>query len=87
LDSASRITEQRLEAEIHVHLIMTMEKRQAGLIGHQVHGHAPEIGDDYRIFHNAAGWLAVYLHYLEEMPMDVHGMCIVGAIAKEDAVF
>jgi hypothetical protein len=30
----SRVTEQRLEAEVHVHLIVTVEKRQAGLIGH-----------------------------------------------------
>src|SRR2546427_3956383 len=64
-----------------------MEKRQARLIGHQVHGYAPKLRYDHGVFHNAARRLAIDFHDLEKMPMDVQGMVIVSAVTKEDAIF
>ena len=70
-----------------MHLIVTVEKRQARLIGHKVHGYTPETGHHHGIFCNAASRLSVYFHYLEKMPVDVQRMVVIRAISKEDAIF
>ncbi len=47
----------------------------------------PNIGHDHGVLHDSTRRLSIDFHYLEKMPMDVHGMRVVGPVAKENAIF
>ena len=67
----SGVAKQRLETKIHVLLDMAVEQREARLVGDQIHGGAPKCGNDHSIFLDTGGGLAVDLHKLEQVPVDV----------------
>src|SRR6266436_7707263 len=86
LRELSGVTEECFEAVVHVLLDVAVEEGEAGLIGGEVHNGAPVIGDDYRVFDDAGGLLSVDLGQLPQMPVQVHGVGVVGAVAHYEPV-
>ena len=76
----SAIAEEGLEAVVHVGLDVAVEEGQAGLVGGELDGGAAVQGDDYRIFDDAGGELAVDI---DEFPLVAVEMQIGRASCRE----
>ena len=61
----SRVPEQCLEAVIHMQLVVAVEERQSGLIGHEVHGHPPIIRHYHSVLDNSGCRFPVDLNQFE----------------------
>src|SRR5260370_20799132 len=86
LVSPSCVSKQCLEAEVHVMLNVTVEKRQPWLIGDEVHDRSSVERRHDSVLHDACGRLSVDLGQLEQMPMQMERMRIVGSIAEDEAI-
>lgn len=67
-------------------LDMTVKEREAGLVGGKINGDAPIVGNDHRILQHARCFLAVDLSQLPQMPVQMRGMGVIGAIAHYETV-
>ena len=63
-----------------------MEEGEAGLVGGEVDGDASVVRNDHRILYDSGGLLSVDLGQLPQMPVQVHGVGVVGAIAHHEPV-
>src|SRR5579872_732780 len=70
----SGVAKERHETKVHVLLDMAVKKREARLVGDQIHGGASKRGNDHRILLDAGSGLAVELDKLEQVPVDVQGV-------------
>src|SRR6266700_3655922 len=86
LRESSGVTEECFEAVVHVLLDVAVEEGEAGLIGGEVDYGAPVVGDDYGVLDDASGLFPVDLDQLPQMPVQVHGVGVVGAVAHHESV-
>src|ERR1700733_7713042 len=82
----SSVAKQCHETKVHVLLHMAVKQRQSRLVSDQIHCSASKCGNNHRVLLNAGSGLAVELDELEQVPVHVQGMGIVGAIVKHQPV-
>src|ERR1035438_3457958 len=84
--SAVRVSQERLEAKIHMLLDMAMKQGEARLIRSKIHTGAPVGRHHHCILDDARGCFSVNLHDLELMTMQMQRMRIIGPIVKRQPV-
>ena len=82
----SGITKDRFETVVHVLLDMAVKEGKPRLIGREIDDGATIVRDDDRILNNSGRLLAVDLDQFPEVPVKVHGMGVIGAVAHDQAV-
>jgi hypothetical protein len=82
----SDVVEQRHEAEVHVELLVTMEQREAGIVGDKVDFDFLVASHHDHILHHAGTRFPGKLGEFETVPVKMDGMYIVAGIAHTNAV-
>src|SRR5438093_1349974 len=77
-----RITEQAHEAVVHVQVLMTVKKREAGIVCHEVGLDAAEWIHKHNILDDARRGFAMDFHKFEAVPVQMHGMRVIGFVRK-----
>ena len=81
-----RIAEESFEAVVHVLLDVAMEESETRLIGSEVDDGATVVGHNHSVLDEAGGGFVVDRPNLPQVPMHVHGVRIIGAVAHHEAV-
>ena len=84
--SASSVAEEGFEAVVHVLLDVAVEEGEAGLVGGEVDDGAAVVGDDDGVLDDAGGFGSVDFDEFELVAVQMEGMGVVGAVAKDEAV-
>src|ERR1700722_5864978 len=80
------IAKQSFESVVHVLLDVAVKQGQPGLIRGEIHNGSAVVGNHDRILQDASRLLAVDLRQLPQVPVKMHGMRVIGAIAHDQAV-
>ncbi len=80
------IPEQRLESIVHVLLNVAVEEREPRLVGREINHGATEIGHNHRVLHDPCRLLSVDFDQFPQVPVQMHGMRVVGAVAHREPI-
>ncbi len=86
LQIGSDVVEQRHEAEVHVQLLVTMEQREAGIVGDEVDFDFLVASDHDNVLHHAGTGFRCKLGEFETMPVKMDRMYVVAGVAHTNAI-
>ena len=86
LQIGSDVVEQRHEAEVHVQLLVTMEQREAGIVGDKVDLDFLVASDHDDVFHYSSADFPGKFGEFETMPVKMDRMYVVAGVAHANAI-
>jgi hypothetical protein len=82
----SQVIEQRHETEIHVQLLMTMEQRKTGIVGHEVDFINLIAAQHDDVFQDTRRGSFGEIRELEAVPVKMDGMDVVTGVAHAQTI-
>ena len=84
--TASRVAKQCFKSVVHVLLNVTVEEREAGLIGGEIDDCPAIVRDYYRVFDDSGSFRPIDLDQFPKVTVQVHRMGIICAIAHDQPI-